>query len=625
MPGRRGRVTLKIVLRAGDGRSTYEVPSSLLPPLAPGRMAAGERRRPPPGRRLHRRHGPRHPPRGHGALRRLRRLQRQPLERRVVRPGGGERVRRRGARPARRRRDERLRERARPLQPGRGAGRRLHSPTSSRSRRRRGPSGPSPSTSGRGSRRSSPASSTRSGRSACRSGRAAPRRTPGRSPSSSRPPSADRSLAWPARRRLRQGPGRARGRGASGSSTRRSRPRPGRSSRPSSTGSSRPRRRARTSPSSTRRLTNPVTVQYEVWDGATGAQGAHVGLRSCCPRSAGPRSTASFSARPSRMATSASGAPRQEASSRPTVSSTTVRSRARGRGTGATSREFPTSRRTDLFPGDPSPLGSPGPPHRGTEGDRRMVFPGDPSPRLPSIAREPPLPAPLRRDRRDARVRAATGPRVPAFAVCEARDEAGPGEGGSVPGRIGRSEHADDPSACDFGEMHRSRVASDDDGRRTCQRREIGDVRRRRQARRPVRGAYDLLGQRALLRSPAHDRRPAPPRRHRRGERAETIGAPLLVRPAGARNQEGERPTLRQSRDGVDRRRRLDSKRKEPRCVRDPDGAEESQLPVDDVRDVCRCRAAPSRTTTPPFPEGGPTGIRSPVWPPSTGPAPPTS
>ncbi|MBK9089986.1 MAG: S8 family serine peptidase [Holophagales bacterium] len=34
--GTEGSVTLKIVLRAGDGRSTYEVPSSLLPPLSPG-------------------------------------------------------------------------------------------------------------------------------------------------------------------------------------------------------------------------------------------------------------------------------------------------------------------------------------------------------------------------------------------------------------------------------------------------------------------------------------------------------------------------------------------------------------------------------------------------------------
>ncbi len=34
--GTEGSVTLKVVLRAGDGRSTYEVPSSLLPPLSPG-------------------------------------------------------------------------------------------------------------------------------------------------------------------------------------------------------------------------------------------------------------------------------------------------------------------------------------------------------------------------------------------------------------------------------------------------------------------------------------------------------------------------------------------------------------------------------------------------------------
>lgn len=34
--GTEGSVTLKVVLRAGDGQSTYEVPSSLLPPLSPG-------------------------------------------------------------------------------------------------------------------------------------------------------------------------------------------------------------------------------------------------------------------------------------------------------------------------------------------------------------------------------------------------------------------------------------------------------------------------------------------------------------------------------------------------------------------------------------------------------------
>jgi subtilisin family serine protease len=34
--GTEGTVTLRIVLRAGDGQSTYEVPSSALPPLAPG-------------------------------------------------------------------------------------------------------------------------------------------------------------------------------------------------------------------------------------------------------------------------------------------------------------------------------------------------------------------------------------------------------------------------------------------------------------------------------------------------------------------------------------------------------------------------------------------------------------
>ncbi|HYN43387.1 MAG TPA: S8 family serine peptidase, partial [Thermoanaerobaculia bacterium] len=34
--GTEGTVTLKVVLKAGDGLSTYEVPSSLLPPLAPG-------------------------------------------------------------------------------------------------------------------------------------------------------------------------------------------------------------------------------------------------------------------------------------------------------------------------------------------------------------------------------------------------------------------------------------------------------------------------------------------------------------------------------------------------------------------------------------------------------------
>jgi hypothetical protein len=34
--GTDGAVTLKVVLRAGDGQSTYEVPASLLPPLGPG-------------------------------------------------------------------------------------------------------------------------------------------------------------------------------------------------------------------------------------------------------------------------------------------------------------------------------------------------------------------------------------------------------------------------------------------------------------------------------------------------------------------------------------------------------------------------------------------------------------
>ncbi|MBK6407001.1 MAG: S8 family serine peptidase [Holophagales bacterium] len=114
--GTEGTVTLKVVLRSGDGASVYEVPSSLLPPLGPGEWRQVN------DADLLRAAGftdatARHAPRWNGAVRRLRRLQRQSLERRVVRPGGAGRVRRRGARPAGRRRDERLRERARPLQP----------------------------------------------------------------------------------------------------------------------------------------------------------------------------------------------------------------------------------------------------------------------------------------------------------------------------------------------------------------------------------------------------------------------------------------------------------------------------------------------------------------------------
>ena len=255
--GTEGSVTLKVVLRAGDGRSTYEVPSSLLPPLSPGEW-----------RQVN----------DADLLRAAGFTDATALVTRVAgtAPFGAYAVFN----------DNLSNDGSYVPAVASGIGGEslvlpvvvettafeselvLYNPAmvpvavsltyvESLARSEGDRSGRSPSTSGRGSRRSSPASSTRSARSACRSGRVAPRRTPGRSPSCSRPRSADRFRAWPARRRPRRGPGRARGRGASVSSTRRSRPRPGRSSRPSSTASSRPRRRDRTSPSSTRRPRTP--------------------------------------------------------------------------------------------------------------------------------------------------------------------------------------------------------------------------------------------------------------------------------------------------------------------------------------------------------------------------------
>ena len=124
--------------------------------------------------------------------------------------------RRRDARPSGRRRDERLRERARPLQPGLLAGRASRSPTSSRSPARRERSVRSRSTSGRASRRSSRASSTRSGRSVSRSGRGAPHRTPARSPSSSRRSRATRVQGLAGAKTAAAGTGTCEGKGSFG-------------------------------------------------------------------------------------------------------------------------------------------------------------------------------------------------------------------------------------------------------------------------------------------------------------------------------------------------------------------------------------------------------------------------
>ena len=249
--GTEGTVTLKVVLRAGDGRSTYEVPLRFCRPSRPGewrqvndvdllraagftdatalvtRLAGRRRSAPTPSSTTTSR----------TTGRTSRRWRAGPAARRSSFPSSSRRP------PSKASSSSSTRPRCRSgLTDLRRVARGAEGDRRDRLRRPRAGAAEDPPPRPRHAPDARPAA------------RAARRRVVRRDPLRRLHALRRRTCPWPRRREDGGGgTGSARGRGASGSSTRRSRPRPGRSSRPSSTGSSRPRRRDRTSPSSTPR------------------------------------------------------------------------------------------------------------------------------------------------------------------------------------------------------------------------------------------------------------------------------------------------------------------------------------------------------------------------------------